>query len=104
MMTAVPISWFLTLSAILFALGVAGFLFRRNIITRGKDLNELIGQEFDVQGVRFLGTGEAAPCHWMNQAFGEGAEEALKGFGGLRARVLSDGTLCSETVANPSAV
>src|SRR5256885_12174654 len=33
MMQAVPISWFLTLSAILFALGVAGFLFRRNIIT-----------------------------------------------------------------------
>src|SRR5664279_1616235 len=32
-MNAVPISWFLTLSAILFALGVAGFLFRRNIIT-----------------------------------------------------------------------
>src|SRR4030081_326672 len=32
-MSAVPISWFLTLSAILFALGVAGFLFRRNIIT-----------------------------------------------------------------------
>src|SRR5215831_2669361 len=33
MMTAIPIYWFLTLSAILFALGVAGFLFRRNIIT-----------------------------------------------------------------------
>src|SRR6202171_3385001 len=33
MMSAVPISWFLTLSAILFALGVAGFLYRRNIIT-----------------------------------------------------------------------
>jgi NADH-quinone oxidoreductase subunit K len=32
-MTQVPISWFLTLSAVLFALGVAGFLFRRNIIT-----------------------------------------------------------------------
>ena len=29
----VPISWYLTLSAVLFALGVAGFLFRRNIIT-----------------------------------------------------------------------
>jgi NADH-quinone oxidoreductase subunit K len=28
-----PISWYLILSAILFALGVAGFLFRRNIIT-----------------------------------------------------------------------
>ena len=32
-MTSVPIYYFLTLSAILFALGVAGFLFRRNIIT-----------------------------------------------------------------------
>jgi NADH-quinone oxidoreductase subunit K len=30
---AVPLSWYLLLSAILFALGVAGFLFRRNIIT-----------------------------------------------------------------------
>lgn len=29
----VPISWYLMLSAVLFALGVAGFLFRRNIIT-----------------------------------------------------------------------
>lgn len=30
---SVPISWYLTLSAILFCLGIAGFLFRRNIIT-----------------------------------------------------------------------
>jgi NADH-quinone oxidoreductase subunit K len=29
----VPLSWYLLLSAILFALGVAGFLFRKNIIT-----------------------------------------------------------------------
>jgi NADH-quinone oxidoreductase subunit K len=29
----VPIAWYLILSAILFTLGVAGFLFRRNIIT-----------------------------------------------------------------------
>src|SRR5436853_197520 len=33
MLAAVPISWFLTLSAVLFSLGVAGFLFRRSIIT-----------------------------------------------------------------------
>ena len=29
----VPISWYLMLSAVLFVLGAAGFLFRRNIIT-----------------------------------------------------------------------
>ena len=32
-MDAVPLSWYLVLSAVLFALGVTGFLFRRNIIT-----------------------------------------------------------------------
>jgi NADH-quinone oxidoreductase subunit K len=30
---SVPLAWYLTLSAILFTLGVAGFLFRRNVIT-----------------------------------------------------------------------
>ena len=32
-MAQVPASWYLTLSAVLFVLGVAGFIFRRNIIT-----------------------------------------------------------------------
>jgi len=33
MSSGVPLAWYLLLSAVLFALGVAGFLFRRNIIT-----------------------------------------------------------------------
>ena len=68
-------------------------VFRRNIVTRGADLKALIGKEFEVQGIRFFGTQEAAPCYWMNQAFGGGAEKALHGAGGLRAKVLSDGVL-----------
>jgi NADH-quinone oxidoreductase subunit K len=32
-MSQIPASWFLTLSAVLFVLGVAGFIFRRSIIT-----------------------------------------------------------------------
>jgi NADH-quinone oxidoreductase subunit K len=32
-MANIPISWFLMLSAILFALGAAGFVFRHNVIT-----------------------------------------------------------------------
>lgn len=67
--------------------------YRRNVIVEGIDLNTLIGEEFEVQGIRFLGTEEAKPCFWMNEAFGEGAEEALKGKGGLRAKILSSGTL-----------
>lgn len=68
-------------------------VFRRNVIVRGVDLNQLIGREFSVQGVRFLGVAECSPCHWMDQAFAPGTEAALKGRGGLRAKILSDGVL-----------
>jgi MOSC domain-containing protein YiiM len=68
-------------------------VFRRNVVTRGMDLNAWIGRQFELQGVRFEGTGECAPCYWMDQAFAPGAEQALKGRGGLRARILSDGVL-----------
>ena len=70
-------------------------LARRNVITSGVDLNELIAQEFEVQGVRFLGMEECRPCYWMDGAFAPGAQEFLKGRGGLRAKILTDGNLCS---------
>ena len=67
--------------------------FRRNVITRGMDLNSLIGREFAIQGVRFLGTAECSPCHWQDGAFAPGTEAALEGRGGLRAKILTDGIL-----------
>ena len=33
MQNSIPLNWYLILSAILFGLGVAGFIYRRNIIT-----------------------------------------------------------------------
>lgn len=72
-------------------------VFRRNVITEGVDLNALIGEEFVVQGVRFRGTEECKPCYWMDEAFAPGAEEFLRGRGGLRAVILSDGKLCVGT-------
>jgi MOSC domain-containing protein YiiM len=65
------------------------------VITRGVDLNSLIGAEFEIQGVRFEGVSECSPCHWMNQAFHSEAEQRMKGNGGLRARILADGVLRS---------
>lgn len=67
--------------------------FRRNIVVAGVDLNDLIGQEFEIQGVRFLGVCECSPCEWMDQAFCPGTEEFLKGRGGLRAKILNDGVI-----------
>jgi MOSC domain-containing protein YiiM len=72
---------------------IAPSAFRRNVITRGVDLNSLIGVEFAIQGVRFLGCAECTPCYWMDRAFAPGTEAALKGRGGLRAKILTDGIL-----------
>jgi hypothetical protein len=62
-------------------------------LLRGADLATLIGRTFTLGDVSFAGTGEARPCHWMNHAVAPGAEEWLKGRGGLRARILTDGEL-----------
>ena len=67
--------------------------FRRNIMTVGVDLNTLIGQRFTLQGIEFEGSEECSPCSWMDEVVAPGAHEALKGFGGLRARILKSGTL-----------
>jgi MOSC domain-containing protein YiiM len=55
----------------------------------------LIDQDFEIQGVRFHGVEECRPCYWMNRAIAPGAEEFLKGRGGLRAKILCDGVLRS---------
>jgi len=68
-------------------------VFRRNAITTGVDLNVLIGEEFQIQGIHFRGTEECRPCYWMDEAFAPGAFNFLKGRGGLRAEILSDGIL-----------
>ena len=74
--------------------GVRPEFTRRNVFTRGADLDTLIGVEFEIQGVRFAGTEECRPCYWMNTAFhDERVETWLQGRGGLRARILTDGLL-----------
>lgn len=71
---------------------------RRNVFVRGTDLNSLVGRSFEIQGVRFEGVEECKPCHWMNRALGPGAEEWLRGRGGLRCRIVTSGTLRREPI------
>ena len=72
----------------------AGVL-RRNLVVRGADLSTLVGRRFRLQEVEFEGVEECLPCVWMNRVVGGGAEHFLReNFrGGLRARVVTDGTL-----------
>ncbi|HVU33123.1 MAG TPA: molybdenum cofactor biosysynthesis protein [Opitutaceae bacterium] len=71
--------------------GIPATAVRRNVFTRGLELNTLIGREFTVQGVRFFGAEECRPCYWMEQAIAPGTEARLRGVGGLRARIRTDG-------------
>ena len=75
---------------------------RRNVLTAGMDLNGLIGKEFEIQGVLFRGREECRPCYWMDTAFASGAEAAMRGHGGLRAEILTDGVLRAEAALVPA--
>ena len=66
---------------------------RRNVIVSGVELNDLIGEEFSIQGVRLRGTAHCKPCYWLDQAVAPGTEKFLQGNGGLRAQILSDGVI-----------
>lgn len=69
---------------------------RRNVIVHDVNLNSLVGQEFEAQGVQFRGTSECSPCYWMDSALAPGAEHFLQNRGGLRAQIVSDGILRAE--------
>lgn len=66
---------------------------RRNIVTCGVDLNELVGKEFMAGPVRVRGMRLCEPCSYLAKI---SYPEALRGLvhkGGLRARILSEGVI-----------
>lgn len=73
--------------------GLEPHAFRRNVLVEGAHLNSLIGSRFTLGGVEFEGMSESKPCNWMNSAVTAGAEKWLRGHGGLRAKILTDGVL-----------
>lgn len=68
---------------------------RRNVIVSGVELLSLIGQDFELDGIKFRGTQHCAPCDWMELAFAPGTKEFLKKNAGLRAQILTDGWLAT---------
>ena len=64
---------------------------RRNIVTRGVALNDLMNREFQVGDVRLRGVRLCDPC---SVAFPDAdVKRALENRGGLRADILSDGLI-----------
>ena len=47
---------------------------RRNIIVSRMQLGDLVGVDFELQGVQFHGAAHCKPCPWMDVAFAPGTE------------------------------
>jgi hypothetical protein len=66
---------------------------RRNIVTRGLELNALVGRRFRVGEAECLGQRLCEPCSHLERLTTTGALRGLIHRGGLRADVLTDGTI-----------
>ncbi|HJS93996.1 MAG TPA: MOSC domain-containing protein [Solirubrobacteraceae bacterium] len=66
---------------------------RRNVVTRGIDLNALVGCEFTIGEVRCRGMRLCEPCTVVQRHAGRPVLRALVHRGGLRADILHDGTI-----------
>jgi hypothetical protein len=66
---------------------------RRNVVTRGIELNALVGERFVVGEVHCIGRRLCEPCAHLQRLTTPGTLRGLIHRGGLRADVISDGTI-----------
>jgi MOSC domain-containing protein YiiM len=68
-------------------------LLRRNIVVGGINLLALNGAAFRIGNAVFEGTGGCHPCSRMEEALGAGGYNAMRGHGGITARVIEGGVI-----------
>jgi MOSC domain-containing protein YiiM len=66
---------------------------RRNIVTRGVQLNDLLEREFAVGGVRLRGLRLSEPCEHLAGLTDQRVLRGLAHSGGLKAQILHGGTI-----------
>ncbi len=66
---------------------------RRNIVVAGINLHALKGWRFRVGGAVLEATGPCHPCSRMEQTLGVGGYNAVRGHGGITARVVAAGAV-----------
>lgn len=67
-------------------------LFRRNIVTVGIRLNDLVGKRFMINGIEFEGARLCEPCKLLSLELGDEFLTKMIHKSGLRAKILSNGT------------
>jgi MOSC domain-containing protein YiiM len=66
---------------------------RRNLITRGIALNHLVGRDFQIGEVRAHGIRLCEPCDHLQRLTGRQLIKGLRHRGGLRAQILTPGSI-----------
>jgi MOSC domain-containing protein YiiM len=66
---------------------------RRNVVTRGIDVNELVGKRFRIGEVECRGVELCEPCSTLQAMTKPGVIKGLAHRGGLNADILSDGPI-----------
>jgi MOSC domain-containing protein YiiM len=70
---------------------------RRNVLTRGIDVNALVGRDFYIGDVHCHGLRLAEPCAHLERLHGPGLLRPLIHRGGLRVDILSDGYITTNS-------
>lgn len=81
------------IAALARAAALAPATLRRNLVVSGIPLIALKGQRFRIGGALLEGTAPCDPCSRMETALGPGGYNAMRGMGGLCARVIEGGAL-----------
>ncbi|MEO0327049.1 MAG: MOSC domain-containing protein [Pseudomonadota bacterium] len=68
-------------------------LLRRNLVVSGINLLGLRNRQFRIGDAVLEGSGICAPCSRMETAFGNGGYTAVRGHGGITARIIEPGAL-----------
>jgi MOSC domain-containing protein YiiM len=68
-------------------------LLRRNIAVSGVNLLALKGKQFQIGEAQLEYTGLCHPCSFMECTFGPGGYNAVRGHGGITARVVLSGSI-----------
>lgn len=68
-------------------------LTRRNILVKGINLLALKGKDFRIGNARLQYSGECHPCSRMEEALGFGGYNAMRGHGGITAKVIEGGEI-----------
>jgi MOSC domain-containing protein YiiM len=74
---------------------------RRNIVVSGINLLSLKGARFQIGGAVLEGTGPCDPCSKMEQRLGPGGFAAMRGHGGITAKVVKTGEIALGDMVMP---